>query len=64
MTIYGQIFTDLYGEVTTWAKGKPWKGDFANGVLNSYEILNNELKRHYENGVFFVLKLYITSDKM
>ena len=37
LTIYGHIFTDLYGEVTTFAESKLLCSDSANVILNSYD---------------------------
>ena len=33
----GRIWENLYGEITSFAKGKPRRGDFANRGLNSYK---------------------------
>ena len=32
----GRIGENLYGEISSFAKGKPRRGDFANRGLNSY----------------------------
>ena len=42
--IQADICHDLYGEVTTWAKHKLWNSGFANGVLNSYRNLKNNME--------------------
>ena len=34
--LHRNIFMHLYGAKPSWAKWKPWKGDFANVTLNSY----------------------------
>ena len=36
--LHSYRMVNLYGEVTTWAKGKLHSSDFAKGVLNSYTI--------------------------
>ena len=37
LTACGEAFTDLYGEVTTFAESKLLCSDSANVILNSYD---------------------------